>query len=124
MEINAGNLYEANKKLVEETDHPLTHPELATKQLLLENFFEDKVVTYAMMLCHEQRDYTVFRLTHSITAPYYAAKEALGCCIDRGSVYSIEKTEDGNAIEIWLKIDNKMYCYYLFPYDQAVIECN
>ena len=27
------------------------------------------------------------------------------------------------AWEIWLKIDNTPYCYYLFRYDNAVIEC-
>ena len=77
-----------------------------------------------MLLCHEQRDFTVFHLdVKSITSPHFAAREALGCCTDRGEVYSIEKTEDDQAYEIWIKIDDDIYCYYLFPYDQAVIEC-
>ena len=123
MEFSAGNLYDANKNLIKKTEKPLTHPELATKQLVLEDFFEDNVSEYAMLLCHEQRDYTVFHLGKGITAPHYAAREALGCCTDRGTVYSIEKTEDGIAYEIWIGIDDEVYCYYLFPYDQAVIEC-
>lgn len=117
-------VYDANKQLVKQTDHPLTHPELASKQLFLEEFFEDKVANYAMLLCNEQKDYTVFHLDpKNFTAPHIAAREALGCCTDRGIVYSIELTEDKQAIEIWIEIDEDMYCYYLFPYDKAVIEC-
>jgi hypothetical protein len=35
-----------------------------------------------------------------------------------------EKTEDDIAIEIWIEIDKEPFCYYLFPYDEAVIECD
>jgi hypothetical protein len=124
MEFNAGNLYEANKQLILKTEKPLTHLELANIQLKFEDFFETQVKEYAMLLCHEQRDFTVFHLdAKNITSPHFAAREALGCCTDRGEVYSIEKTEDDQAYEIWIKIDDDIYCYYLFPYDQAVIEC-
>lgn len=124
MEFNAGNLYEANKQLILKTEKPLSHLELANIQLKFEDFFETQVKEYAMLLCHEQRDFTVFHLdAKSITSPHFAAREALGCCTDRGEVYSIEKTEDDQAYEIWIKIDDDIYCYYLFPYDQAVIEC-
>lgn len=124
MDISAGNLYDANKQLILKHEKPLTHVELANMQLKFEDFFETKVKEYAMLLCHDQRDFTVFHLdSRSITSPHYAAREALGCCTDRGEVYSIEKTEDEQAYEIWIKIDDDVYCYYLFPYDQAVIEC-
>ena len=124
MDINAGNLYQANKQLVLAHEKPLTHVELASIQLKLEDFFEGDVKEYAMLLCHEQRDFTVFHLDkRSLTSPHYAAREVLGCCTDRGEVYSIERTEDGIAFEIWIKIDDDAFCYYLFPYDQAVIEC-
>ena len=125
MDINTGNLYDANKQLILKTEKPLTHLELANIQLKFEDFFESQVKQYAMLLCHDQRDFTVFHLDPtSITSPHFAAREALGCCTDRGEVYSIEKTEDNQAYEIWIKIDDDVYCYYLFPYDEAVIECN
>ena len=124
MELSAGNLYEANKQLVLKIEQPLNHLKLASAQLQLESFFETNVREYAMLLCHEQRDYTIFHLdATSITSPHFAAREALGCCTDRGEVYSIEKTEDDQAYEIWIKIDEDVFCYYLFPYDNAVIEC-
>ena len=117
-------VYDVNKQLVEQTDRPLTHPELAVKQSLLEKYFETKINEYAMLLCHEQRDYTIFHLhKERLCAPMTAAQEAIGCCTDRGEVYSIEETEDKVAYEIWIKKEDGLYCYYLFPYDQAVIEC-
>ena len=30
--------------------------------------------------------------------------------------------EDKYAMEIWLSIDNEAFCYYFFPYGEAVIE--
>ena len=87
MDISAGNLYDANKQLVLAHEKPLTHLELANMQLKFEDFFETNVKEYAMLLCHEQRDFTVFHLNkRSITSPHYAAREALGCCTDRKSV--------------------------------------
>jgi hypothetical protein len=123
MDINAGNMYDYNKELVKNYEKPLTHVELAARQEALEGFFEDKVVKYAMLLCHEQRDYTLFNLKATSTAIHQAAKEVILCCMNRGEVVGIDKTDDGLAYEIWIIIDDEAYCYYLFPYDQAVIEC-
>ena len=123
MDINAGNMYDYNKDLVKRYEKPLTHVELAARQETLERFFENKVVKYAMLLCHEQRDYTLFNLKATSTAIHQAAKEVILCCMNRGEVVGIDKTDDGLAYEIWIIIDDEAYCYYLFPYDQAVIEC-
>lgn len=121
--IEAGNLYEANKQLVIQTEKSLNHLELARKQELIEDFFESNIVEFAMMLCHERRDYTVYQIGKFSTSCNKAAKEVVLCCINRGEILSIEKTEDGVAFEIWIKIDDEAFCYYLFPYDQAVIKC-
>jgi len=123
MDIKGANLYEANKQLVIKNEKPLTHLELAARQEDIEDFFEEKVSEFAMLLCHDRRDYTIFQLTSSSTAEHFAAREVLGCCTDRGEILGIDKTDDGVAYEIWLKIDDEAFCYYLFPYDQAVIKC-
>jgi hypothetical protein len=44
------------------------------------------------------------------------------CLTNRGEIISIEPTENNDAFEIWLKIDDEYYVYYLFPYDLGVIE--
>ena len=120
-------VYDANKQLVKQIEKKLNHLELAARQSNLEKYFEtnlDKGKKYHMLLCHERRDYTVFNLDEkSLTSPMTAANEAIGCCTDRGDILSIEKTDDGIAYEIWINIDDDPFCFYLFPYDDAIIEC-
>ena len=124
MALEAGNLYEANKQLMSQTAKPLTHLELAAIQPKIEDWFNWIIDTYAMLLCHERRDYTIFHLyeKQNPNPCAIAAKELFGCLTDRGEVLAIEQTPD-KAWEIWLNIDKQPYCYYLFRYDEAVIEC-
>lgn len=122
-EVNLGNLYDMNKQIMNQIATPLNHLELASIQEKIENWFNWKIDSYAMLLCHERRDYTVFHLYEKANPnpPALAAKELLGCLTDRGEVLSIEQ-DSNQSWEIWLKINNESYCYYLFPYDNAVIE--
>ena len=121
--INAGNLYDMNK-IIMETKKPLSHLELAAIQPKIEDWFNWIIDTYAMLLCHERRDYTIFHLyeKENDNPSTIAAKELLGCLTNRGEILSIDENKD-KAWEIWLRINNQPYCYYLFRYDEAVIEC-
>lgn len=124
-EISMGSLYMANKQIMaSDKIKPLTHLELVPLQKELEDFFNWKCDTYAMLYCRDRSDITIFHMyeTQNENPPATAAQECLGCCTDRGDILSIEKQEDGNY-EIWLKIDGEAFAYYLFPYDNAVIEC-
>ena len=122
--LDSGTLYDANKQLILQSAKPLTHLELAPIQEKIDDWFNWIIDTYAMLLCHERRDYTVFHLysTQNEHPTTVAAKELMGCLTDRGEILSIEETPD-KAWEIWLKINDEAYCYYLFKYDDAVIEC-
>lgn len=123
-EIDLGTtLYEANKILVNQ-EELMTAPELAAAQLKIQDWFVNYINEYAMLLCNEQRDFTVFCLnrtngSYAVTA----AKECILCCLDRGKIISIEPTINGDAWEIWISIDGFSYCYILFKYDDAVIKC-
>jgi hypothetical protein len=121
--INAGNLYDLNKQIMKNKT-PINHLELVPIQLKVEDWFNWKVDNYAMLLCREQNDYTIFHLyeNQNPNPCAIAASEFIGCLIDRGDILSIDETEDG-AWECWIKIGEEPYCYYLFPYDNAVIEC-
>ena len=121
-EVNLGSLYDMNKQIMDQVGEPLNHLELAAKQFQIEDWFNWHVDSYAMLLCHERRDYTIFHLyeKQNPNPPALAAKELIGCLLDRGEILSIEQTD--MAWEIWLRIDKQSYCYYLFPYDDAVIE--
>ena len=123
MELSMGNLYDMNKQLVILNGKPLTHMELPNKQTMIAEWFRTNVSEYAMMLCHEERDYTIFHLRGFEITYNVAAREVIDCCKNRGEIYGIDYTENKDAIEIWIKKEDKMFCYYLFRYDDAVIEC-
>ena len=120
-DVEMGTLYDMNKELMK-SQKPLSKTKLREKKKELSLFFsEDK---YFMLLCHELRDYTVFR-QNSLTGK--SAEESAQILVDeclqnRGEIISIEKTEDDLAYEIWIKQEEEAFCYYLFPYTQAVIE--
>ena len=123
--LNAGNLYDMNKQLFKQIGKALNDLELGGVQHKLEDWFNWQIDGYAMLLCHELRDYTIFHLyeKENKNPPAVAAKELILCLKNRGEILSIEETQDGaNAWEIWLKINDEPYCYYLFNYDEGVIE--
>ena len=124
--ITMGTLYDMNKQLMTQTAKPLSPMELVPIQYKLSEWFNWEIDCYAMLLCHERRDYTVFRLygdpPMNSDPPAVATNELLSLLTDRGEILAIDETED-KAWEIWLKINEEPYCYYLFNYDNAVIEC-
>lgn len=117
--FECGNLYDFNKTLIKH-ESPITPEELDIAILELEKFFQ-KAHTYSMLLCHEERDYTLFRvLPHTFLTP--VAYDVIDCLKNRGTVISIETLDDG-CIEAWIKkADEQCYCYYLFPYDNGVLD--
>ena len=124
MEIQGNSLYEVNKELSSQ-EKILSQNQIKKKIEEIRLWFRDSINTYAMLLCHEQRDYTLFRV---IDSPSEAAEALLECLENRGQVVSIDKDQENNAWEIWLRYgeatdeSQEDYCYYLFCYDAAVIE--
>ena len=133
MEIEGATLYEINKQL-SANESKLGTATRKKAQEAVRLWFRDSIDEYAMLLCHEQRDYTIF---HVLESPAEAAAVLFECIDNRGELISIEKTPDG-AWEIWIRMDvingvtddgqnliedKEDYCYYLFRYDSAVINC-
>lgn len=122
-EVQLGTLYDMNKELMK-NEKPLSKTKIREiKQKLIQFFSEDE---YFMLLCHDLHDYTVFRQCEPFLS---AAKESTKilvdeCLFNRGELLSIEKTEDNLAFEIWIRNEEGIFCYYLFPYTKAVIEVN
>ena len=117
-EISIGDLYTFNKQLMENMP---AQNENETNQIV-RNYFLAREHNYYMLLCHEARDYTVFHLESRFSAEK-ATNELETCMKNRGIVQSVEETEDKQALEIWIKNNNESFCYYLFPYDEGVIDC-
>lgn len=121
-EVGLGTLYDMNKAIIEQQGRMSKTAFKDKLNGLVTDFFKATDNTYYMMLCNEQRDYTVFRISE-FEAISRAVQELKECIENRGAVMSIEKDKNG-AIEIWIKdmSDEQNYCYYLFPYDTAIIE--
>ncbi len=118
-DIQMGNVYEVNKQIMK--DQPfLTREQIEDKFDLIYDFFYNNK-TYFMLLCNERKDYTLFNIMSGSQIDY-AVEDVFECFENRGFLQAIELTEDKDAIEFWVKINNESYCYYLFPYDEGVLE--
>lgn len=122
-EMNMGTLYDLNKNLVQKNISALEEGVLNSKKEIIKNFLRNTKDTYYMLLCHEQRDYTIFRIDTLENNKYNEMISILidECLKNRGIIKSIELTKDKQAIEIWLMIKEEAFVYYLFPYGEAVI---
>ena len=129
-EVSLGTLYDMNKQIMESA------PVLTDNQIgdLVENICswladETNQDKYYMMLCHERRDYTLFNLDKTNQwrkAPFYncaqAANDVIECLQNRGDILSIEYIDATHAWELWIRNEEGCFAYYLFNYDQAVLE--
>ena len=134
-QVAIGTLYDLNKGVIEKNVKALTQEELNNKKDLIIDFINNSNNEYYMMLCNERKDYTIFHRNkkngdgefldrcEGYTGDYFEKVLIEECLPNRGQTKSIEWTEDKGAIEIWISIDGESYCYYLFPYDTAIIEC-
>ena len=124
--IEIGNLYDLNKDIMKKAP-PLTSKEIEDKKFALQNFFSKENGHYYMLLCNEQKDYTVFHLSFSamegIPSFVAAAEEVIECLKNRGKILAIDYMEETGAYECWIRRSGMSYMYALFPYDAAVIEC-
>lgn len=112
-----------NQGAVLATEKPLTRTELKRALREINQFFLDKKDNYFMLLCRERYDFTLFNLKYKETFSMRRILQDLDECLtNRGEVMSIEPINSHDAFEIWMKIDDQAFVYYLFPYDMGVIE--
>ncbi|MCD8211080.1 MAG: hypothetical protein LUC37_06010 [Prevotella sp.] len=117
------DLYSLNKSVVA-TEKPLKDYEIKDAiNRYAEPFFTNSKDSYYMLLCRERYDFTLFNFVRKKSFVIGTSLQDLRECLtNRGQVLSIENTENKDALEIWLLIDEEPYCYYLFPYDLGVVE--
>ena len=123
-EITLGTAYDINKDLVQKYEKTLTDEELQQKRELIAQYILEVKQFYFMLLCHEQRDYTLFNLNNEsdYEKGLKTATELIECLNNRGQIKGIDKTKDNMAIEIWISNENESFAYYFFGYDEGVIE--
>lgn len=123
--ITLGNLYELNKQALAKNSS-LTEEEINNIKPQIEEWFNWQIDGYAILLCRERYDFTIFHLYEKANPnpPAVAVSELIETLNNRGQVLSIEKdTTNNKAWEIWIKIENEIFAYYLFNCDDWIIEC-
>lgn len=112
------SLYEYSKQVVA-NEVPMD-PILFNKKMI-EVSMDMVEHTYMMLLCHDRRDYTIFHITN--TDKKIAAKEISETLYNRGKILLVDKQKDGSW-EIWIRdsLTNENFAYYLFPYDDGIVE--
>ena len=126
-DVSMGTLYDLNKNVILQQNQQMSKEEIKKVSEDIENWFNQIIDGYAMLLCRERYDFTVFHL-YELENPNpckIAVSELIDLLKFRGKIMSIEKstTAFNNAWEIWLKIKDDVFVYYLFPCDDWVIEC-
>lgn len=120
--MTLGTLYDFNKQLMSQAKE-LRRIDFKDSLNQIKDFIKEKDNKYFMLLCKERSDYTVFVLFKNEDFDRQIFKKELSECLtNRGQILSIEETKDKQAYEIWIKIDEEAFVYYLFPYDLGVIE--
>lgn len=124
-EVGMGTLYDFNKAAME--NEPKMSKKVINNKIneLTKYFYDKSSNNYFLLLCNEEKYYTVFHFSNRNEANNNtAAKDVIECMQNYGTLLSIEPAEDGIAYEIWARsiIDKTIHCFYLFPYDNGVIE--
>ena len=125
-EVNLGNLYDFNKELMKQ--EKIIDPIIFNKQV--KEIAEDMFIEasndehYWMLLCHDRRDFTLFNIIAATTVDSIIT-EIAPTLTNRGQVVTIDKQPNG-AWEIWIRDTEttENFVYYLFKYDNGVIEVN
>lgn len=124
-EVSLGTLYDVNKNLIQNAIKALDETALNSKKEIIKNFLRKTNNNYYMLLCNERKDYTIFTIGNIENKeqkieklPFVLIDE---CLKNRGEIRVIELTEDKDAIEAWISINDESFAYYFFPYDSAII---
>ena len=112
------SLYEYSKQVVA---NEVPMDPILFNQKMIEVSMDMVEHTYMMLLCHDRRDYTIFHITNADKE--IAAKEISETLYNRGKILLVDKQKDGSW-EIWIRdsLTDENFAYYLFPYDDGVVE--
>lgn len=117
--VNVGTLYETNCDIYKALP-PMKTEDFDTKTLNIAAWFSSRTDRkYFMFLCKELSDYTIFEFKE----PRYeeAKKELRSLITSRGLPVLIDYNHDLDSYEIWVKREDTVHMYMLFPCDDFMI---
>lgn len=100
----------------------MTTGDIAFKMTVIEDLHKASMNTHYMLLCKEYNYYTIFECDSMLNMPTFGAA-VCEIVSNIGEVYSIDPTENKDAVEIWIKPEGEenAMAFYLFPYDAGVV---
>lgn len=116
------NLYDLNKSIIVQLPSA-NEEEIARAIEKIDKFDEREKNNYYMLLCRDYNYYTIFHQHDDQWIADIFSKSVIDILKNIGDIISIDNTSDNVAIEIWMRIDNEAYCFYLFGYDAGIVEC-
>lgn len=126
--MEMGNLYDVNKEIME-SQKPISLKEWNEKSKEIVAFCEETNNQYYMLLNRETNNFTLFDFRHdskrgTLNTIRLIYDDLKICLQNRGYVLSIDKTQNGDAYEIWIrdKVEGNILVYYFFPYDIGVVK--
>lgn len=115
------SLYDLNKSTIAQL--PLaTEEDKANYALELDEYQDATQANYYMMLCHDYHYYTILHHNHDASAIDGFGVTVLDCLNNTGDLITMEYDKEQKAYEIWMKINDEAYVFYLFNYDIGVVD--
>lgn len=115
------NLYEINKTAMAQMKPLNLKQRLEAVQIINEFCGGATSDNYYMLLCKDLNYYTIFTVRNNNIGSTPIASTVLKCAEDMGQIVSVEKNNDMNSIEIWVKDKNDAYCMIFFDYTAGVV---
>ena len=116
------SLYDLNKTIIAQLPVKETYADQSDERELINKFFSDIGNTSYMLLCKDISYYTIFIYEGNETANYETLGEAvLDCLQSVGKLVCADLTEDGNAVEIWVRVEDDNLCMYLFKCAELMV---
>lgn len=111
------NLYDLNKLIISQMPN-LSQDALLEKKDVIDALHTKYNNSYYMLYGKEISYFTLFK----IIDPAYFNYDVFDCLKHLGGdIKAMDLTEDSDAVEIWIEIEQNPICLYLFPYDSGVI---
>ena len=115
------NLYEINKTAMVQMK-PLNLKQRLEAVNVINEFCSGATSdNYYMLLCKDLNYYTIFTVKNNNIGSTPIASTVLKCAEDMGQIVSVEKNNDMNSVEIWVKDKNDAYCMIFFDYTAGVV---
>ena len=111
--INMG-LYDMNKQIISQLPCMEDFSKALEDIRTLHETYWNK---YYMMYGKEISYFTLFE----IIGYNDFGNDVIDCCTNIGPIKAMDLTEAGDAIEIWVEIEDGPTCLYLFPYDGGIV---